>query len=82
MKFKGHTCHWPGCLVHVPPRMWGCRKHWFMLPSHLRKRIWATYRPGQEVDKKPSPVYLAAALEARKWALGKIDSMTQDSLWE
>lgn len=27
-----HTCHWPGCTVEVDPKMWGCRRHWFMLP--------------------------------------------------
>lgn len=28
--------HWPGCGAHVPPAMWGCRRHWFMLPKRLR----------------------------------------------
>ena len=50
-----HTCHWPGCGRAVPPRMWGGREHWFRLPLELRDRIWSTYRPGQETDKKPRP---------------------------
>ncbi|MGH8572085.1 MAG: hypothetical protein ACREX8_05860, partial [Gammaproteobacteria bacterium] len=51
---SGHTCHWPGCGKPVPPAMWGCREHWFRLPKLLRDEIWATYRPGQEIDKEPS----------------------------
>jgi hypothetical protein len=38
-----HTCHWAGCGKAVPPKLWGCKEHWFRLPSHLRARIWATY---------------------------------------
>ena len=64
-----HTCHWPGCLNEVPPAMWGCRRHWFRLPSHLRARIWQAYRPGQEIDKTPSAAYIAVAVEVRKWCL-------------
>ena len=63
-----HRCHWPGCPRKVPPRMWGCKPHWYALPKAIRDRIWATYRPGQEVDKLPSKAYLAAAREAEQWA--------------
>ena len=59
-----HTCHATGCKTNVPPAMWGCRKHWFMVPKELRDRIWATYRPGQEEDWEPSREYLLAAKEA------------------
>lgn len=62
-----HTCHWPGCNIEVPPKMWGCRAHWFSLPLVLRRKVWATFRPGQEVDKKPSPAYLAVAAEIQRW---------------
>ena len=62
-----HTCHWPGCGKAVPPAMWGCRQHWFALPKRLRDRIWATYRPGQEIDKRPSETYLDAAKAAQDW---------------
>lgn len=41
-----HTCHWPGCTTEVEPKLWGCKKHWFALPGHLRSRIWATYVAG------------------------------------
>lgn len=62
-----HTCHWPGCTKQTPPAMWGCRSHWFALPKSIRDRIWQTYRPGQEVDMRPSEEYLAAAAEAQRW---------------
>ncbi|WP_428419236.1 hypothetical protein [Methylibium sp.] len=62
-----HTCHWPGCNAHVPPAMWGCKAHWFKLPKALRDRIWATYRPGQEITKTPSAAYLAAARDVLDW---------------
>lgn len=71
-----HTCHWPTCTTPVPPAMWGCKKHWFMLPKRLRDEIWRTYRPGQEITKDPSDDYLAAANEVQKWAREKIINPT------
>jgi hypothetical protein len=65
-----HHCHAIGCEVRVPPRLFMCRPHWFMLPKHLRDAIWRTYRPGQEVDKNPSPEYIEAAQMARYWLAG------------
>lgn len=62
-----HTCHWPGCGKIVPPAMWGCKKHWLKLPYHLRRRIWATYRPGQEIDKNPSADYMTTSLAIQVW---------------
>ena len=62
-----HTCHWPGCDVEVPPRMWGCKTHWFKLPKNIRDDIWSTYRPCQEITKTPSYAYIEAAKAARKW---------------
>ena len=62
-----HTCHWPGCNKVVPPKMWGCKDHWFKLPKRLRNLIWKHYRPGQEITKDPSPGYIAAALEVQTW---------------
>jgi hypothetical protein len=64
---EAHTCHWPGCNAVVPPAMWGCKPHWFALPPLLRAKIWAAYRPGQEVSKDPSRYYLAVAQEAQDW---------------
>lgn len=59
-----HHCHATGCTASVPPSMWGCAKHWYMVPKPIRDRVWATYRPGQEHDKNPSVEYLHAAREA------------------
>ena len=62
-----HTCHWPGCPVEVPPRMWGCRGHWYRLPASLRRRIWNAYVPGQEITKTPSSEYIDAAKAVQAW---------------
>lgn len=67
----GHTCHWIGCRKEVPESMWGCTPHWFALPAMIRRNIWASYRPGQEIAKDPSRAYVKAAMEARKWILAQ-----------
>jgi hypothetical protein len=67
-----HKCHWPTCNRDVPPKMWGCRAHWFKLPKNLRDWIWRTYVPGQEKTKTPSPEYLEAATEVQKWIATEI----------
>ena len=59
-----HTCHATDCSVGVPASMWGCKKHWFMVPKLLRNEVWATYRTGQEITKDPSEEYLDAMLAA------------------
>ena len=62
-----HHCHWPGCSREVPPKLWGCKQHWFRLPRRLRDRIWATYVPGQEITKTPSRAYIEVAREVQQW---------------
>lgn len=64
---RDHHCHWPGCTKQVPPAMWGCQGHWFKLPMRLRNRIWATYKPGQEINGTPSANYLKVAREVQDW---------------
>lgn len=64
---RPHTCHWPDCNKQVPPAMWGCKTHWFKLPLDLRNRVWATYKPGQEITMTPSTAYLAVADQVEKW---------------
>lgn len=64
-----HTCHWPGCKKPVPPKMWGCRAHWYALPAALRRKVWAAYVPGQEITKTPSREYIAVAREVREWII-------------
>jgi hypothetical protein len=67
-----HTCHWPGCELEVPPAMWGCKQHWFMLPKPLRDAVWREYRPGQEKDKMPSVRYLIVAQMVQAWISGEL----------
>ena len=55
-----HHCHAHGCKTEVQPKMLMCAKHWRMVAPALQKRIRATYRPGQEIDKNPSRAYLLA----------------------
>jgi len=64
---NNHICHWPTCNQAVPPKMWGCKKHWFKLPKRLRDKIWITYKPGQEITKDPSEEYLKVADEVQRW---------------
>jgi hypothetical protein len=64
---RDHTCHWPGCTAMVPPAMWGCRAHWYLLPREIRQLFWRTYRPGQEIDGRPSRAYIVAARAAQEW---------------
>lgn len=59
-----HVCHAVGCTTPVPPRLLMCGRHWAMVPKALQREVWATYRHGQEVDKRPSQAYLAAAHRA------------------
>lgn len=53
-----HTCHAEGCSKAVPPKLLMCGKHWAMVPKTHQLQIWRHYRPGQEVDKRPSAEYL------------------------
>lgn len=64
---RNHECHWPDCNEQVPPAMWGCRRHWFMLPKYLRNKIWAAYQVGQEITMTPSKEYVVAAREVQDW---------------
>lgn len=56
-----HHCHARGCSTPTKPEMLMCFKHWRMVPRDLQRAVWATYRPGQCDDKRPSPEWHAAA---------------------
>lgn len=62
---SSHRCHAIGCIVEVPPRMFMCRSHWRLLPEGLQKAIWHFYRPGQEIDKRPSYPYVLVQIVSR-----------------
>lgn len=59
-----HHCHITGCTTATPPEMFACRRHWFMVPRDIRRRIWKHYRPGQCDDWQPSADYCRAARDA------------------
>jgi hypothetical protein len=54
-----HTCHAHGCDTIVKEKRLMCWSHWSKLPRNIQDAVWREYRPGQEVDKKPSLRYLA-----------------------
>ena len=68
-----HRCHWPGCPTLCAPRLWGCAPHWYQLPMRLREALWRAYRPGQEIDKRPSPQYIIAATDIQEWIKANAD---------
>ena len=55
-----HHCHAFACNRVVAPKFLMCRHHWSMVKPDIQKRVWATYRRGQEIDKEPSEDYLLA----------------------
>jgi len=68
---SGHTCHATGCDKRVPPKMFACRYHWFLLPLFMRNTIMLTYRDGQCDDWMPSRKYCEAAKAAVEWLAKK-----------
>lgn len=66
-----HLCHARGCQVPVPPRMFMCKPHWFMLPKAMRDAIWDSYVPGQEIRKDPSLAYLQITGECIDYVAAK-----------
>ena len=62
-----HHCHAEGCARVVPPCQLFCAAHWRTLPSRIRLAVLHAYRPGQEIDKQPSPAYLVAQRRAVMW---------------
>lgn len=59
-----HTCHARGCKVEVRPELLMCGPHWRKVPSKIQRAVWATYRPGQCDDKRPSRAWHDAASAA------------------
>lgn len=77
---RRHHCHWPGCPQQVPPAIWGCKAHWYMLPLTIRTQIWRAYQPGQEVNGTPSRAYIDAARAAQDWIAAQPKQPTQETL--
>lgn len=59
-----HLCHAKGCTIPVPPKMLMCKRHWYMVPINIQRKVWLHYRPGQEIDKRPTREYLEVMQEA------------------
>lgn len=57
-----HLCHAMNCKTRVPPKMFMCRPHWYMLPKAMRDRLWELYVPGQERRKDPTTEYIEHAM--------------------
>lgn len=64
---REHTCHARGCEVAVPPRMFMCKRHWYMLPKPMRDAVWDAYVPGQERRMDPTDAYFAVTHDAIEW---------------
>lgn len=62
---KGHRCH--NCCQPLPAKYVMHPKAWFKVPKRLRDAIWLHYRRGQEIDKSPSPEYIAALREVLRF---------------
>ena len=60
-----HTCHAPQCSAETAPRHLMCPACWSLVSEPAKAEVWKYYRPGQERDKKPSRLWLAAAMEAK-----------------
>ena len=71
-RLDSHLCHWLSCDKPVDPKFWGCRTHWYKLPQDLRNKIWATYKPGQEITKTPSKAYMLAAQRVQVWIRSQV----------
>lgn len=59
-----YECRATNCKIPINATALMCDMHWRMLPWAIKKRVWDTYRHGQEKDFKPSRDYLAAARAA------------------
>lgn len=59
-----HHCHAYRCNTATKPELFMCAYHWRRVPSDLKARIWANYRPGQCDDKRITKRYADAAKES------------------
>lgn len=59
-----HKCHAIGCQNPVQPALLMCLKHWKMVPTAIKRKVWSHFRREQCDDKKLSEEWLIAAKEA------------------
>ncbi len=77
-----HHCHATECKAVVPPVMFMCKRHWFMLPKALRDEVWKTYRPGQCDDWNISHAYANAARDAVRYIACKEGTKADTSVYD
>ncbi len=53
-----------GCNRAIAAKFLMCGRHWVMVPPELQTAVYREYRPGQEIDKKPTHDYLVAMWRA------------------
>ena len=57
-----HTCHAIGCKTACKPEHLMCSKHWDMVTSFAKERVYAEYQDGQcSRDGGPTPQWHSAA---------------------
>lgn len=60
---KVHKCYWPTCDEDVlGTRRWGCKTHWFTLPTALRSRF---------LDARTDAGRDAANVDIQAWIKGE-----------
>jgi hypothetical protein len=75
-RIEPHRCHAIGCATVIESFKLMCREHWAKVPPALQTAVWASYRPGQEHDKRPSSEYL----EAARLAIAAVATVGDDQL--
>lgn len=58
-----HACEHPQCFRQIEGRLFGCRPHWYALPTDLRSEVWRTWKARLRAPGDPTAV---AAHEAAK----------------
>ena len=59
-----HICPAPGCKKEISTKYFMCSEHWAKVDNADKIKINQFYRPGQEIDRNPSPLYVKAARSA------------------
>lgn len=59
-----HSCAATGCRAQIPLKLLMCRPHWAQVPRALKRAVWDSYRPGQELEGEIGANYLRAMMAA------------------
>jgi hypothetical protein len=47
LREQASHCPVPGCGEQIDPSRLMCRRHWYLVPKHVRDLVWSTWRSGQ-----------------------------------